>query len=162
MREKKQEEMNDLLTELDDDEKSERARQELASENYNGEEQFVKSLYTFVMKQLEAVQKQESFRSVVVEALIDKIKERDISTAELLRAYEVISKHSRESSSAILNLFKNDGGSKGGGGGGGFFQSTGGQNAEDVEDSSVEELSSKERVAIDKLARALSSSEWQE
>lgn len=160
MKQGKQTEVNDLLAELEDDEETEKAKKAIAPENYSGEEEFVKSLYAFVQKQLEAVQKQESFRSVVVEALIDKIKERDISTAELLKAYEIISKHSRESGSAILNLFKNDGGK--GGGGANVFSDAGGGASSGENEGSLEELSSKERNAIDKLARVLSSSEWED
>lgn len=146
MKDKTRDDIDDLLTGLSEEVDTKSKTNELTT--YNPEEELTKSLYGFVESQLQAVAQQESFRSVVVEALIDKIREQEVSVSELLRAYEVISKQTRESGSALLNLFKNDG--RGGGSLLGSGEST-------DEEGDYDELNTKDRVAIDRLARALSS-----
>lgn len=151
MKDETRDELGELLSKVEESEET----AEVTIRDYNPSEELTKTLYGFVEKQLQAVQKQETFRSVVVEALIDKIKDQEVSVPDLLRAYEVISKQSRESGAAIMNLFKQDGNGKGGG-------LLGGESPGESDESDYESLSTKERVAIDRLSRILSSSDLAE
>lgn len=143
------EEIEDLLAELESDGKRPSAESRQV-DAYNAQEELIKSLYGFVSKQLEAINRQEAFRSVVVEALIDKVQDREVTVGQLLQLYEIISEQGRDSSTALLNLFKGNGS-----GGGNFLGSAAAADSEEGYGG----LDPKERRAIDKLTRALESTE---
>lgn len=149
-----EEDIHDLLAELSDDNPKKEAKTEsnvpsLSGDQYNSKEALAQTLYIFVENQLQSIQEQESFRSIVVEELIDRVKEQQVDVGDLLRLYEVISKQKRDSTSSILNLFKSNQGD------GAIFNT--GEGAESSE-KEYETLTTKERVAIDRLSRLLGSS----
>lgn len=145
--------IDDLIAGLSDDEKKSDKRDDLPTLNqgeYNPREALASTLYIFVENQLQAIQEQEKFRNVVVDELIDRVKEQQVKVPDLLRLYEIISKQKRDSTTSILNLFKSNQGS-----GAAIFDADEGSESSEKE---YETLTTSERVAIEKLSRILSSS----
>lgn len=148
---KDQDEIHDLIAELSDESKVKDEMRTLATGEYNSREELANTLYMFVENQLQAIQSQEQFRSVVVEEIVDQVKEKKVKIGDLMRLYEIISKQKRDSSTSILNLFKSPQGS-----GGSIFDS--GNDYGDTAEEEYETLTTGERVAIDRLSRLLGSS----
>ena len=64
------------------------------------------SLVTFLEDQLGAITRQESFRQIVMNALIDRIQEGDIDPTELRMLFKTISEQKTVATESVLQLFK--------------------------------------------------------
>lgn len=145
MKKREFEEVDALIQSLDGE------TTELTTKQYNSAEELANSIYLFLENQLQAIQKQEAFKSVVVKSLIDKIQTEELEFNELIRLFETISRQENNSVETIMNTLRPN--SNGAGVGDRIFR----RDNDEVGGGTFDSLSSKDRVAIDRFMRLLNS-----